>query len=82
MKLYFYFLEDSGIRTEECEVEEKNKTYAIVGKSPRGFYNSRVNKENIGVISGSYTKIVIFTEPNFEKAKDIFHKYLIEIIQG
>ena len=50
MKLYFYFLEDNGIRTAECEAEEKPKTYKIIGKSPTGFYKSTVNKDEIGVM--------------------------------
>lgn len=82
MKLYFYFLENKGIKCEECEVEEKQKTYKPVDGFPRGYYGSYVNKEHIGVMKAHYQKVVIFTEPSFEKAKDMFSDYLSGIINS
>ena len=42
MKLYFYFLEtygaNKGIKSAECEVTEKPKTYHAVSKFPKGYF--------------------------------------------
>lgn len=82
MRLYFYFLEDNGIRTAECEAEEKPKTYKIIGKSPVGFYKSAVNKDEIGVMQKSYSKVIIFAEPNFTGAIRTFWHYVNDNIQA
>lgn len=77
MKLYFYILEtpynkNPFVRFEECEVEEKPKTYKPVGKFPSGIYSSYINKSDIGHISGYSYNIVVLTEPNAKMAKEIF----------
>lgn len=82
MKLYFYFLEDNGIRTVDCEVEEKPKTYKITGKSPAGIYKSIINKDEIGVMQKSYSKVIIFAEPNFTGAVRVFWHYINDNIQA
>lgn len=82
MKLYFYFLKQNGIESAECEVEEKPKTYRPIDKFPREYYGCYVNKSDIGVMKNTYyTKTIIFTEPSFEKAKDIFSSHLNGIIE-
>ena len=77
MKLYFYILEtpynkNPFVRFEECEVEEKPKTYKPVGKFPSGVYRSYINKSDIGHISGYSNSLVVLTEPNAKMAKEIF----------
>lgn len=76
MKLYFYFLESYGanphIRCEECEVEEKPKTYKAVDKFPEGYWYSAVKKDDIGTLSGYDKGVVILTEKDSVKVADIF----------
>ena len=72
MKLYFYFLETEKIRSEECEVEEKPKTYKPVNKFPSGYYGCYVKKEDIGKLIGYSENVVILTEENIQKAADVF----------
>lgn len=72
MKLYFYFLESNKIRTEECEVEEKPKTYRPIEKFPSGYYYSYVKKEEIGKLAGYNSDAVILLEDNKEQAAKIF----------
>lgn len=77
MKLYFYKINTderygkAGITVQVCEVEEKPKTYCVIGNSLFPGYDRRIRKENIGEIKGDY---VILTEPNFEYAKEKFKK--------
>lgn len=72
MKLYFYFLETNKIRFEECEVEEKPKTYKPVEKLPSGYYYCSVRKEEIGKLAGYNSDVVILTEKDTEKVSGIF----------
>lgn len=77
MKLYFYFLEEpynkeQYIRCEECEVEEKPKTYKPVDKFPNGYWYSVVKKDDIGKINGYQGNIVVMKEKDNEKVADIF----------
>ena len=72
MKLYFYFLETEKIRSEECEVEEKPKTYKPVNKFPSGYYGCYVKKADIGKLIGYSENVVILTEENIQKAADVF----------
>lgn len=72
MKLYFYFLETGKIRCEECEVEEKPKTYKPVDRFPSGFYGCYVKKEDIGELIGYGDNIVVLTEKNIQKVADVF----------
>lgn len=95
MKLYFYILDSDRefnpetktlgdyifkIRAEECEVIEKPKTYKALTKFPDGIYIGRVRKDDIGIISGSYTPYIALKEPNYQFVKDKFlEKYNVEI---
>lgn len=79
MKLYFYFLEkpykgEPYIREDECEVDEKPKTYKAVDKFPKGYYHSTVRKEDIGCGIGYDRNIVAFTEKSREKAATFFRE--------
>lgn len=77
MKLYFYFLETPynkkpHIRVDECEVEEKPKTYKPVDKFPNGYYYCSVKKEDIGTFSGYNNDVVILLENDIEKVAGMF----------
>ena len=72
MRLYFYFLETGKIRCEECEVEEKPKTYKRVDRFPSNFYGCYVRKDDIGKLTGYTGNTVILTEKNTEKVAKIF----------
>lgn len=85
MKLYFYFLETPHkgkphIRIEECEVEEKPKTYKPVDKFPDGYYGCYVTRTNVGTLDNYWHKQIILTERNDELAKKLFSDYLNEQI--
>lgn len=74
MKLYFYTLDtygDSpkGLYVEECEAEEKPRTYKAVDRAFPN-YCSMVRKDNVGRIT-DYDRMFL-TEPNFEYAKKVF----------
>lgn len=87
MKLYFYILDSDRkynpetktlgdyvfkIRTEECEVVEKPKTYKAVTRFPDGIYIGYVRKEDIGTISGRSTPYIVLEEPNYQFVKETF----------
>ena len=87
MKLYFYILETpyNGkpyIRFEECEVEEKPKTYKPIDKFPSGIYRSCVNKSDIGNFSGCGANCVILTEKDNLFAKNMFSDRLKGLIKS
>lgn len=73
MKLYFYNLDTygsnpKGLYVEECEAEEKPKTYkAVRGSFPN--YYSTVRKDEVGQIK---CDCLVLVEPNFEYAKEMF----------
>ena len=73
MKLYFYILEEpyNGkpfIQFEECEADEKHKTYWLHVR-PRGFYRKQISKEYIGKQIGN---TVILLEKDDFLARSIF----------
>ena len=79
MKLYFYGLDIGGYGREprkisciECEVEEKPKTYMPINGSRFPNYICRLRKDDIGHFVGDYSNLVAFTEPSFERAKEMF----------
>lgn len=76
MKLYFYFLEEDGIRSEECEVLEKPKTYKPVDKFPEGFYGCYIKKEDIGEALYYFRDeyYVVLLEKDNEKVFEIFNE--------
>ncbi len=75
MKLYFYFLEGrkSCIRMEECEVEEKARTYRPIDRFPSAFRRSIVRKDEIGrFLALIDTSIIILTEKDPERVAELF----------
>lgn len=72
--MYFYFLETKKIRTEECEAEEKPKTYKPVDEFPAGYYYCSVKKDDIGTLSGYQNDVVILLENDIEKVAKIFRE--------
>ena len=77
MKLYFYILKTpynakSYVHCDECEVEEKPKTYVPVGKFPREICRSYINKSEIGHILGCYKDRIILTEKDNQFVKNMF----------
>lgn len=86
MKLYFYHLyqplgEKSRIEVEECEVEEKPKTYRRIGKFPKFYCGCYVKKEDIGKLAGYNFNVVVLTERDDERAAKIFKKKLYDEIE-
>lgn len=79
MKLYAYIMrrcygESPEFRVQELEVEEKPKTYVIKGDLPKGFYVSRIRKDEIGCFIDRYGEKVFLKNPDLAKAKEIFLK--------
>lgn len=79
MKLYFYGLdtgrygrEPGKISCIECEAEEKPKTYMPINGSEFPYYIGRLRKDNIGHFISYSSNLVAFTEPSFERAKEMF----------
>lgn len=73
MKLYFYNLDTygsnpKGLYVEECEAEERPKTYAAVDRVFPN-YLSVVRKDDVGRIIDN---CLFLTEPNFEYAREVF----------
>lgn len=81
MKLYFYHLsepleEKPRIEIEECEAEEKPKTYRRIDKFPKFYCGHYVKKENIGKLSGYNFNVVVLTERDNATAAEIFKEKL------
>lgn len=75
MKLYFYFLDtrkDNCIRMEECEVEEKEKTYRPISSFPKDYCGCYVRKSDIDRITGFCQNTIILTEDDTERAAKAF----------
>lgn len=77
MKLYFYHLsqplgEKPRIEVEECEVEERTKTYRRIGKFPEFYCGHYVKKEKIGKLAGYNFNVVVLTERDNAKVAEIF----------
>ena len=75
MKLYKFMLTTYGetkITKQVLEAEEKPKTYSVFDE----ICTSRVNKNDIGVVSGVSGRNVILLEDDIEKAKEIFAENL------
>lgn len=77
MKLYFYHLsqplgENPRIEVEECEVEEKSKTYRRMDKFPEFYCGHYVKKEDIGKLAGYNFNVVVLTERDDAKVAEIF----------
>lgn len=77
MKLYFYFLEgrkNGRIRMEECEVEEKARTYWPVGRFPEEYPGSFVRKADIGMLKMFCLAMVIMEEKDRNRVANIFSR--------
>lgn len=79
MKLYFYELdtnvygrETGKISCTKCEAEEKPKTYVPINGSRFPNYIGRLRKDDIGHFISYNSNLVAFTEPSFERAKEMF----------
>ena len=75
MKLYKFILTtyvETKITKQVLEAEEKPKTYSVFD----GMWTSRVNKKDIGVVSGYCRDTVILLEDDMEKAKEFFAENL------
>lgn len=75
MQLYKFVLSthnSTKITRTVLEAEEKPKTYSVFD----GMWTSRVNKNDIGVVSGLSGRNVILLEDDIEKAKEIFSENL------
>ena len=71
MQLYKFVLStynSTKITRIVLEADEKPKTYSVFD----GMWTSRVNKNDIGVVSGLSSRNVILLEDDIEKAKEIF----------
>ena len=80
MKLYEFTIDTFGIvkiYKRVIEVEEKPKTYMTVGR----LFTSRINKSDIGVLSGYSKNTVLLLEDDFKKAKEIFLKKLDNVVR-
>lgn len=75
MKLYEFTLSTwrgTKVLKTVLEVEEKPKTYILKG----GFYNMRISKSDVGVVSGYSSNTLYLLEDDMEKAKTIFAESL------
>ncbi len=87
MKLYFYFLKtplkgESYIHIEECNAEEKPKSYTLSGNA-EGLYKLRIPKSSIGkIFEGVLELYVVLSELNIASVKKIFSDYLNDQIDG
>lgn len=73
MKLYFYYLETSGIICEECEVIERRNIYRFEQR-PEGIYDVYIRKEDIGKAIYHGFCFVALTEKNIKKAAVILRE--------
>lgn len=86
MKLYFYHLskplgEKPRIEVEECEVEEKPKTYRRIGKFPKFYCGHYVKKEDIGKLAGYNFNVVVLTEKDDARVAEAFKDKLHSSIE-
>ena len=74
MKLYFYILDrfkDLELKCTAVEAVERPRSYKLQKDAP-GIYKIVINKDEIGITLGWYNDVVILTEQDTEKAKEIF----------
>ena len=82
MKLYFYFLENGAIRTEACEAEKDYKSYFLDKKVNGyfGIFETMVLERDIGILHPGWSDIVILTEPDTEKARQVYSGWIDQTI--
>lgn len=71
MNIYCFTMniyDDMKIKRTVYEVEKKPKTYTVL--NPR--YHSRINKSEIGIITGYLGNTVYLLEDDFERARELF----------
>ena len=74
MKLYFYIIDKSEDWELECtavEAVERARSYKLQNDAP-GIYRVVINKNEIGITLGWHNDVVILTEQDTTKAKEIF----------
>lgn len=74
MKLYFYILDrfkDLELKCTAVEAVEQPRSYKLQKDAP-GIYKIVINKDEIGITLGWYNDVVILTEQDTAKAKEIF----------
>ncbi len=74
MKLYFYIIDrfkDLELKCIAIEAVERPRSYKLQKYAP-GLYKIVINKDEIGITLGWHHDIVILTEQDAEKAKEIF----------
>ena len=81
MKLHFYYLNFlNGIQYTECEVRETTKLYYPISHFPNDYLMTYVRKSDIGKLK--YEEWLILLERNDSIAKEIFSKWVTEIINA
>lgn len=81
MKLYFHFLDldvVGGVRVEECEVNEKPKSYVASTMFPKGYTDKLVKKTEIGVVIGRLNPVVVQYKQDENCARTIFKRKVVE----
>lgn len=81
MKLYFHFLDldvVGGVRVEECEVNEKPKSYVASTKFPKGYTDKLVKKTEIGVVIGRFNLVVVQYKQDEDCVRTIFKRRVVE----
>ena len=74
MKLYFYILDrfkDLELKCIAVEAVERPRSYKLQKDAP-GLYKIVINKDEIGITLGWHNDVVILTEQDTAKAKEIF----------
>lgn len=79
--MYFHFLDSGvigGVRVEECEVNEKPKSYTASTNFPEGYTNRMVRKTKIGVVIGRFNPVVVQYKQDEDCVRTIFKRRVIE----
>lgn len=81
MKLYFHFLNTDvvgGVRVEECEVDEKPKSYVASTMYPEGYTDRLVRKTEIGTVIGRLNPVVVQYKQDEDCVRTIFKRIVVE----
>lgn len=81
MKLYFHFLDAGvvgGVRVEECEVDEKPKSYVASTMFPEGYTDRLVRKTEIGAVIGRLNPVVVQYKQDEDCVRTIFKRRVVE----
>ena len=83
MKLYFHFLDldvVGGVRVEECEVNEKPKSYVASTNFPECYTDRMVRKTEIGAVIGRLNPVVVQYKQDEDHARNLFMRKISEKI--